>query len=77
MSYQARNAKKWGVLTHRPIELSFLIHAEVQSGVHAPDADQTDCQTDELQDTLGSNMQAGQEAFYCIRPEREACALGP
>lgn len=38
-------------LTHRPIELSFLIHAEVESSVHPSDADQTHCQTDELQDT--------------------------
>lgn len=37
--------------THRPIELSFLIHTEVESSVHPSDADQTHCQTDELQDT--------------------------
>lgn len=37
--------------THRAIELSFLIHTEVESSVHPSDADQTHCQTDELQDT--------------------------
>lgn len=36
--------------TYRPIELSFLIHTEVESSVHPSDADQTHRQTDELQD---------------------------
>lgn len=43
-------------LTHRPIELSFLIHAEVESSVHPSDADQAHCQADELQDTWGQTM---------------------
>lgn len=39
--------------THRSIELSFLIHAQVESSIHPSDADQPHCQADEFQDTCG------------------------
>lgn len=53
-------AKERRGLTYRPIELSFLIHAEVEASIHPPDADQTHCQTDELQDTWGQTHRIGQ-----------------
>ena len=45
-----RDAGEVARCTYRSIQLPLLIHAEVESTVHATDADQTHGYTDELQD---------------------------
>ena len=40
-------------MTYRPIEISLLVHAQVESRVHPSDAHQTYRQADKLQDTWG------------------------
>lgn len=35
--------------TYWSVQLPFLVHPEVQSAVHAPNADQAHCYTDEFQ----------------------------
>ena len=58
--------------TYRSIQLPLLIHAEVESAVHATDADQTHGYTDELQDpckTETEGQRSGPGALPSARPQ--------
>lgn len=49
-SHAVGGMSEWS-LTYRPIEFTPLVHAQVDSSVHPPDADQSHCQAYELKDT--------------------------